>query len=139
MRQTRTTLFFATRGPGMHDITAAIDRWLHQEQAGLGVLTLFCRHTSASLVIQENADPDVTRDLTGFLDQLVPERGMAFRHVSEGSDDMPAHVKTALTGVSLAIPVADGRMDLGAWQGVFLCEHRRHPHQRQIVAHFMGD
>ena len=124
-----------TEGPGLVEITREIDARLE----GSGLLTLFVRHTSCSLLIQENADPDVRRDLEAFLARLVPpasDPSMAFlTHVAEGPDDMPAHVKAALLPVSLQIPVADGRMRLGRWQGVYLWEHRARPHRREVALH----
>jgi secondary thiamine-phosphate synthase enzyme len=127
----------ATAGRGFTDITREVARWLADVGAGDGLLTLFIRHTSASLVIQENADPDVTADLADALDRLAPADA-PYRHTVEGPDDMPAHVKTMVTGVSLAVPVARGRMLLGTWQGIYVAEHRERPHRRQIVLHFVG-
>lgn len=133
---------FDTHGPGFHDITAEVARWLAGTGVGEGLLTLFLRHSSASLLIQENADPDVQRDLQEFLRRLVPHAdrpGMDWiRHRSEGPDDMPAHVKAALLPVSLSIPVSGGRMALGTWQGIYLVEHRDAPHRRRIIAHLLG-
>jgi len=133
------TLFtIPTSGPGLYDITPQIADWLKRDAAAEGGLTLFIRHTSASLVIQENADPDVPRDLLEYFHRLVPpsdDRAMQYlRHTSEGPDDMPAHIKAALLPVSLQIPVLGGKMALGTWQGVFLFEHRRAPHRRSVVA-----
>ncbi len=138
MRQAQTILSVVTCGPGLYELTTEVGRWLQKEQVTMGVVTLFCRHTSASLLIGENADPDVLRDLTTFFDRLVPEGAAWMRHTCEGVDDMPAHIRGALTDVSLSIPVQGGGMMLGTWQGVFLFEHRRHAHQRQVVAHFIG-
>lgn len=130
----------ATHGPGLYEITDVVARWLDEEGATDGVLTLFIRHTSASLLIQENADPSVQHDLLGFLDRLAPpadDPRMAWMtHRSEGADDMPAHVKTALLPTSLSIPVIGGRMMLGTWQGIFVVEHRSQPHRRTISALF---
>ncbi|MBF0184651.1 MAG: YjbQ family protein [Magnetococcales bacterium] len=138
LRQAQTTFSVTTRGQGLYELTSEISHWLQREKAGLGMVTLFCRHTSASLTIQENADPDVLNDLNTFCKKLVPEDTPWFRHTCEGSDDMPAHIRTALTDVSLSIPVDQGRLALGTWQGIFLFEHRRTPHQRQVVAHYCG-
>ncbi|WP_076650024.1 secondary thiamine-phosphate synthase enzyme YjbQ [Pontibaca methylaminivorans] len=133
---------FDTQGPGFHDVTAEVARWLGGTGVSEGLLTLFLRHSSASLLIQENADPDVQRDLLEFLRRLVPHAdrpGMDWiRHRSEGPDDMPAHVKAALLPVSLSIPVSGGRMALGTWQGIYLVEHRDAPHRRRIIAHLLG-
>ena len=126
-----------TRGAGFTDITDRVVAWLASAGAGEGLLTLFIRHTSASLTIQENADPDVLADLRDSLDTLAPESA-GYRHQSEGPDDMPAHVKAMLTGTSLAIPVIGGRLMLGTWQGIYVAEHRRRPHRREVVLHFLG-
>jgi secondary thiamine-phosphate synthase enzyme len=126
-----------TRGVGFTDITADAARFLSGVKAGDGALFLFLRHTSASLVIQENADPDVQRDLVTALDRLAPEDA-PWVHTIEGPDDMPAHVKTMLSGVSLHVPVAAGKMLLGTWQGIYLAEHRAQPHRRQVVLQFLG-
>lgn len=140
MQQTEFTC--DTRGPGFHDITAEVARWLDGTGVNEGLLTLFLRHSSASLLIQENADPDVQRDLLEFLRRLAPHAdrpGMDWiRHRSEGPDDMPAHVKAALLPVSLSIPVSGGQMALGTWQGVYLVEHRDAPRRRRIIAHLLG-
>jgi secondary thiamine-phosphate synthase enzyme len=129
-----------TRGPGLYEFTDAPRRWL--AGAGDGLLTLFVRHTSCSLLIQENADPDVQSDLAGFFGRLVPagdDPTMRWlRHVAEGPDDMPAHIRAALLPVSVSIPVVAGRMDLGTWQGIYLFEHRARPHRREVAAQFMA-
>ncbi|MEO5349921.1 MAG: secondary thiamine-phosphate synthase enzyme YjbQ [Magnetococcus sp. YQC-3] len=138
MRQAQTTITLQTRGVGLLEITEEVAVWLRNQNAQTGQVTIFCRHTSASLTIQENADPDVQRDLIAFFNRLVPEGAAWFQHTSEGADDMPAHIKGALTDVSLTIPVAGGRMVLGTWQGIYLCEHRRRPHRREVVLHFIG-
>ena len=138
MRQQLTVFTIATRGRGLYEFTREVVSWVAGSGMSEGVLTLFCRHTSASLTIQENADPDVMRDLEEFFRRLVPEDTPWFRHVMEGPDDMPAHVKSALSDVSLSIPVSQGRPVLGTWQGVFLFEHRARPHQRQVAAHLIG-
>lgn len=137
LRQAMTRLDVATRPRGLTDVTAAIDRWLASVGAGEGLLTVFLRHTSASLTIQENASPEVLPDLVDALDRLAP-RSHPWRHDLEGDDDMPAHVKTTLTGVSLAIPVAAGRMDLGTWQAVWVVEHRDTGHRRSATLHYLG-
>lgn len=136
-----TTFAQSTRGQGLYDITRDVAGWLHG--AGDGVVTLMVQHTSASLLIQENADGDVKRDLRAFFGRLVPpsdDPAMSYlAHVIEGPDDMPAHIKAAMMPVSLTIPVQHGRMRLGTWQGIYLFEHRDAPHQRQIAAHFRAD
>jgi secondary thiamine-phosphate synthase enzyme len=139
MRQSQHRLTIATRGQGLYDFTGEVARWLEQCAAAQGLLTLFLRHTSASLVIQENADPDVQRDLEAFLERLVPEHDPLYRHVLEGPDDMPAHIRAALTQTQLCVPVHQGRMVLGTWQGIYLFEHRRACHKREVVLHYLGD
>lgn len=131
------TLTVETGGEGFSDITGEAARFLKQCGAGEGVLLLYLRHTSASLVIQENADPDVQTDLLTALRRLAPDDG-PWVHKVEGPDDMPAHIKTLLTGVSLHVPVHDGAMALGTWQGIYLCEHRARPHRREVVLTFVG-
>lgn len=138
MRQQRSSISRHTAGPGCHDVTPAVAAWLVTIAAMEGVVTLFIRHTSASLTIQENADPDVLTDLAGALSRLAPH-DYAYRHSTEGPDDMPAHIKTMLTSVSLTIPVAAGRMMLGTWQAIYLLEHRAAPHDREIILHFVGE
>ena len=138
MRQAQTTLAFETRGRDLTEITGEVAEWLRSTGLTAGVLTLFCRHTSASLLINENAAPAVRRDLLRWLDRAVPE-GPHYEHDSEGPDDMPAHIKAMLTGNSLTIPFADGRMLLGTWQGVYLAEHRARPHSRKVVCHAIGE
>jgi secondary thiamine-phosphate synthase enzyme len=131
------TLAVETRGQGFFEITKDIQDFIAKSDAGDGILFLFIRHTSASLVIQENADPDVRTDLGTALDRLAPA-GAGWVHDTEGADDMPAHVKTMLTGVSLHVPVRAGTLDLGTWQGVYLAEHRVRPHRRQVVLQYLG-
>lgn len=130
----------STAGPACHDLTARVAGWLHEGRAGDGLLTLMVRHTSCSLLIQENADPDVRRDLLAWLDRIAPSADHPsmgwITHRDEGPDDMPAHLKAAILPVSLQIPVASGRLRLGIWQGIYLVEHRRAPHQRQVAAIF---
>ena len=130
-------LFVETRGAGFIDITGEVAKFLHEAGAGEGAVTLFIRHTSASLTIQENADPSVLKDLTAALDRLAPENA-GWVHDAEGPDDMPAHVKTMLTATSLQIPVLNGEMALGTWQGIYVAEHRARPHRREVVLQFMG-
>lgn len=124
-----------TRGQGLYDFTSDVRRAVADSGIGDGLCTLFIRHTSASLIIQENADPGVQRDLQAWLSRLVPEGDPLYTHNDEGPDDMPAHVKAALTNASLAIPVANGELLLGQWQGVYLWEHRRSPRTREVVVH----
>jgi secondary thiamine-phosphate synthase enzyme len=137
MIQASTILSFDTPGRGFTDITSAMARWLDESGIGEGLLTLLCRHTSASLLIQENAAREVRTDLAAWLDRLAPE-GAHYAHDDEGPDDMPAHLKATLTGVNLQIPVLGGRMALGTWQGIYLAEHRRMPHRRQVALHLIG-
>lgn len=139
LRQALHELRIATRGRGFYEVTDAVAGWLSQNGFKNGLLTLHVRHTSASLLIQENADPDVRRDLEVFFARLAPDGDPLFIHTAEGDDDMPAHVRAALTAVNLSIPVAQGRMALGTWQGIYLWEHRRSPHNRTIAAHFIGE
>jgi secondary thiamine-phosphate synthase enzyme len=133
----RAELQIATKGAGLIEFTREAVKFLGECGAGDGVFTAFVRHTSASLTIQENADPDVRRDLIAALQRLAPEDA-GWVHDTEGPDDMPAHIKSMLTGVSLSLPVADGRPTLGTWQGLYLVEHRRSPHRREIVLQFVG-
>lgn len=142
MRQAQTTLDVATPGPGLVEITPEVARWTAAQGIKTGLLTVFVRHTSASLTIQENADPDVARDLEAFFAALVRtdhEGAGLYRHCNEGPDDMPAHIKGALTDTTLAVPVADGRPTLGTWQGIFLFEHRSRSHIRHVVLHLIGE
>jgi secondary thiamine-phosphate synthase enzyme len=133
------TLRIGTRGAGLREFTDEVRRWLHEIAVGDGLLTLFIRHTSASLVIQENADPDVCRDLDDFFRRTVPESASLYRHNAEGSDDMPAHIRAALTATQLSIPVREGRLRLGTWQGIYLFEHRAGAFERQVDLHFIGE
>ncbi len=139
MQQARQGLTVGTKGPGLYEFTREVDRFVGGQPFETGLLTVFLHHTSASLLIQENADPTVKVDLSNFFKQLVPEDSRLYRHSAEGPDDMPAHIKTALTTVQLAIPVANGRLDLGTWQGLYLFEHRDSPHERRITLHLIGD
>lgn len=139
MKQYQDAITIHSRGKGLQEITGAIDSWLSRHGVGSGMVIVFCRHTSASLTIQENADPDVQRDLEAFFERSVREDPALYRHRAEGADDMPAHIRSALTDVQLTIPVQGGRMVLGTWQGVYLFEHRAAPHSRQLVLHYLGD
>ena len=139
MKQAQGSLTFKTAGQGLSEVTGDIARWVADQGIGTGMLTVYIRHTSASLTIQENADPDVMRDLESFFKQLVPENPDLYRHRTEGPDDMPAHIKGALTQTSLGIPVSNGRMALGTWQGIYLFEHRLAPHKRELVLHLIGE
>lgn len=139
VRQTSAELAVDTPGKGAVDISSQVQGWLSESGFREGILHLYIRHTSASLMVQENYDPEVLRDMERFLSRLVPDGDELFRHTSEGPDDMPAHVRSALTHTSLSIPVQDGRAMLGTWQGIFLYEHRRRPHRRQVALHLLGD
>lgn len=138
MQQATRRLRVETGGRGFYEITASIADFLRSARIDTGLLTVFCCHTSASLSITENADPNVLRDLETFLAQIAPE-GAAYVHDDEGPDDMPAHIRAALTQTQLSIPVIAGAAALGTWQGVFLLEHRRRPHRREIVLHLIGE
>jgi secondary thiamine-phosphate synthase enzyme len=138
MRQLHHLFEIDARGRGLYDFTTEVARWLGESGIRDGLLTLFVRHTSASLIVQENADPDVQCDLERFLARLVPEHDPIYRHTLEGPDDMPAHVRAALTLTQLSIPVRDGHMVLGTWQGIYLYEHRRSSHRRQVAGHLIG-
>ncbi len=139
MRQISDFLTLHPPRQGLTEVTGEIAAWLAAQPLREGLLTLFLRHTSASLVIQENADADVQRDLEAFLDQLVPEDPALYRHRAEGPDDMPAHIKAALTQSHLSLPVSQGRLLLGTWQGIYLWEHRRKPRPRELVLHLVGE
>lgn len=132
-------LTIPTRGRGLIEFTDEVETWIAQNKFRNGLLTLHLRHTSASLLIQENADPDVRRDLDAFFARLVRDGDPLFIHTAEGDDDMPAHIRTALTTVNLSTPVREGRLTLGTWQGIYLWEHRKHPHTRHVSLHFIGD
>lgn len=138
MRQASTRLGIGTGGPGLLEITREVGDWVAGTGIATGLLTLLCRHTSASLCIQENAAPAARRDLERWLARLAPESA-DYEHDDEGRDDMPAHLRAVLTGVTLSIPVEQGRPALGTWQGIFLCEHRRAPHRREVALHLIGD
>ena len=134
LRQSLTQLPIPTHGRGLHEFTHEVEDWISRNGFKNGLLTLHLKHTSASLLIQENADPDVRADLDRFFARLVPDGDPLYEHTTEGADDMPAHVRTALTTVNLSIPVAGGRLELGTWQGIYLWEHRRH-----VAMHFIGE
>ena len=135
----QSTLTIRTSGQGTHEITDEVAREVQRSGCARGLVTMFCQHTSCSLVIMENADPSARADLEAWLDRLVPENDPHFEHTAEGPDDMPSHIKMALTRTSETVPVADGRLLLGAWQGIFLWEHRRAPHSRNVVVTVVGE
>jgi secondary thiamine-phosphate synthase enzyme len=139
MQQTQDRITVPTRGLGLYEVTDDVAAIVGRGGIETGLLTVFCRHTSASLLIQENADPSVQTDLGAFFARLVPEGDPLYTHTTEGPDDMPAHVRAALTQVQLSIPVARGQMVLGTWQGIYLFEHRRAPHRRELVLHLIGE
>jgi secondary thiamine-phosphate synthase enzyme len=139
MRQVFHELTISTRGRALYDFTLEVEKWISANGFQDGLLTLHLRHTSASLLIQENADPDVQRDLETFFKRLVPDGDKLFIHTAEGDDDMPAHIRTALTAVNLSIPLHRGQMALGTWQGIYLWEHRKQGHARRVAMHFIGE
>lgn len=139
MKQATHTLMIETSGRGLTEMTSDISGWLSRQRMATGQLTVFCRHTSASLLIQENADPDVLKDLEAFFERIAPEEPGRYIHDAEGPDDMPSHIRAALTQTQLSIPIASGKMVLGTWQGIYLFEHRRAPHRREIVLHLIGE
>ena len=139
MQQFQGRLEVATRGQGLYEITGRVADWLAGRAVADGLLTVFVQHTSASLTIQENADPDVIDDLNTFFTSLVPEDPRLYRHTVEGADDMPAHIRAALTLTQISIPIQHGRMALGTWQGIYLFEHRASAHRRSVVLHFLGE
>jgi secondary thiamine-phosphate synthase enzyme len=139
VKQHTTEIVVTSHGPGMIEFTDRVVAWVRATQVATGLLTLHVKHTSASLVIQENADAEVRRDFERFLRRLVPEGDPLFRHTSEGPDDMPAHVRAALTATTLSIPVIGGAPTLGTWQGIYLYEHRTDPHVRKVAAHLIGE
>jgi secondary thiamine-phosphate synthase enzyme len=138
LTQSVHNLEISTRGQGFYEFTSTVSEWVKRQKMQVALLTIFCRHTSASLLIQENADPTVRRDIKSYFDRLAPENG-PYDHNSEGPDHMPAHLKTALTQVQLSIPVVNGNLVLGTWQGIYLFEHRAHAHRREIVLHLIGE
>lgn len=137
MRQSATEIVIPTPGQGLHEITRDVVRWTGDQGMTTGLLTVFCRHTSASLTIQENAAHEVRGDIVRWLSRLAPEND-GYAHDDEGPDDMPAHLKSILTGVSLSIPLVGGQLALGTWQGLYLCEHRRSSHRRRVALHLLG-
>ncbi len=139
MRQATHQLQVRTRGQGLYEITEPLAEWVRSAGIRTGLLTVFVQHTSASLVVQENADPDVVRDLKDFFARLAPENHPSYRHIIEGPDDMPAHIKAALTLTQLSVPVVSGRLALGTWQGVYLFEHRSASHHRSVALHLLGE
>ena len=139
MRQASDLIEIASRGKGLVEITGKVVAFVAGTGIATGLLTVFCRHTSCSLLIQENADPDVRTDIEAFFERIAPEDPGRYVHGLEGPDDMPAHLRTALTAVSLGIPVEGGRPVLGTWQGVYLFEHRRAPHRREVALHLIGE
>ena len=139
MRQAVEVLKIATNGRGLVEITRAVTSWVGNQGLQAGLLTLHCRHTSASLLIQENADPDVRRDLETYFETIAPEDPRRYRHDAEGPDDMPAHIRTALTQTGLSVPLIGGRLALGTWQGIYLFEHRREGSGRQVAMHLLGE
>lgn len=138
MKQAFHTVLVSTHGAGLYEFTDAVAKFAEAEEIRDGLLTCFIRHTSASLVVQENADPDVKKDLQDFFAQSA-KKGMNFRHTAEGPDDMPSHIRSALTATSLSIPVKRGEPVLGIWQGLYVFEHRDAPHAREVLLHFIGD
>ena len=139
LKQVSHELTISTRGRGLYEFTREVEVWAEQNRFREGLLTVHLQHTSASLLIQENASPDARRDLEAFFKRLVPDGDPLFEHALEGDDDMPAHIRTALTAVNLSIPVRSGRLALGTWQGIYLWEHRRQGHSRHVVLHFIGE
>ena len=139
MRQTFGEITISTRGRGLYEFTPRLETWIEENHFNNGLVTLHLRHTSASLLIQENADPDVRRDLEAFFERLVPDGDPLFVHTIEGDDDMPAHIRTALTTVNLSLPLSQGRLALGTWQGIYVWEHRRASHSRKVSLHFIGE
>lgn len=139
MQQTVAQISVPTDGPGLYEVTYEVAGWLREQSVTTGLLTLFIRHTSASLTIQENADPDVVRDLHDFFARIVPEDNRLYRHTAEGPDDMPAHIKSALTATQLSIPISEGRLALGTWQGIYVFEHRSGRFARNIALHALGE
>ena len=139
MRQAQQTISISTNGRGLLEFTGEARAFLRASGLSMGQMTIFCRHSSASLLIQENADPSVTADLLAFFDRIAPEGPGLYRHENEGPDDMPAHIRTAMTPTSLTVPFAEGDLALGTWQGIYLFEHRRAPRRREVVLHAIGE
>jgi secondary thiamine-phosphate synthase enzyme len=134
-----TTLTIPTKGKGLYPFSKPVEDWISKQHVANGLLTVFVQHTSCSLVVQENADPDVTLDLRDFFERLVPEEEEIYRHTAEGLDDMTSHIRSTLTQTSLSIPLISGSLALGTWQGLYVFEHRARPHQRRVVLQFMGE
>lgn len=139
MQFSSTTLTVSTRGKGLYPFTKSVEEWISKQRVQNGLLTVFVQHTSCSLVVQENADRDVMLDLRDFFERLVPEDEQGYRHTAEGADDMTSHIRSALTATSVSIPVVSGRLALGTWQGLYVFEHRAHPHQRRVVLQLLGE
>lgn len=139
MKQAELQFSVSTKGRGIYKISREVESWMRHQSIRSGLLTLFIPHTSASLIIQENADPDVLTDLNRFFNRLVPDGDPLYDHQAEGPDDMPAHIRSALTQTQLSIPVREGRMVLGIWQGIYLFEHRLYPHSRNVLLHLIGE
>ena len=139
MKQEQFKFSVSTRGRGIYCVSREVCNWVRRQDIQSGLLTLFIPHTSASLLIQENADPDVLEDLNRFFDRLVPDGDSLFQHQAEGPDDMPAHIRSTLTQTQLSIPVQENKPRLGIWQGIYLFEHRTHPHKREIIMHLIGE
>jgi len=139
MKQAVRDFAIRTHGKGLYEFTGDVESWVREQRMTSGLLTLFCRHTSASLVVQENADPDVQTDLARYFERIAPENSRDYIHTVEGPDDMPAHIRAVLTGVQLSIPLIGGSLALGTWQGIYLFEHRAAPHRRSVAAHLLGE
>jgi len=139
LKQELHELSLSTQGRGLYEFTDEVSAFVTRSKLTSGLATLHVQHTSASLLIQENADPEVRRDLERFFKRLVPDGDKIFQHTAEGDDDMPAHVRTALTAVNLSIPIVRGQLALGTWQGIYLWEHRTHPHRRRVLIHLLGE
>lgn len=139
MKFPNTTISISTNGKGLYPFTKQVQQWISKQDITNGLLTVFIQHTSCSLVIQENADPDVTLDLRDYFERLVPEETKGYRHTIEGPDDMTSHIRSALTHTSVSVPVVSGRLALGTWQGLYVFEHRSHPHQRHVVLQVVGE
>ena len=139
MKQATHRISVSTSGKGLYEFTPELERWAREQDVRTGLLTVWVKHTSASLTVQENADPDVRRDLEDFFSRVAPQDNRLYRHTTEGPDDMPAHIRSALTLTQLSVPIVEGRLSLGAWQGIYLFEHRSIPHQRSVVLHLIGE
>ena len=139
MKQVQYQFSIVTKGRGIYNISSQIENWIHSQSIRSGLITLFIPHTSASLLIQENADPDVLKDLNSFFNRLIPDGDPLYYHQAEGPDDMPAHIRSALTQTQISIPVEENKMTLGIWQGIYLFEHRTSPHTRKVLIHLLGE